>query len=232
MNKIHNFQSELLKKVQLTENIYHLEYTVPETFVYTPGQFVGARVIPTHTRAYSIVEVKDNILTLLVDVKPQGIASKYFEVVDIGESTNLLGPYGIYKTKDTDFAKVFISTGTGIAPFVCMIKNVIKNKPEVEIYNFFGSQTMAHEVSLHYFKDLLNPKFKYVNCITREDVLALTPISPYQEIKKGRVTQVIPACNFDYLNTEFYICGSHEMVNSMSLLLNELGANKIYVEKY
>lgn len=231
MNKIHNFQSTLLKKVQLTEAIYLLEYTVPETFVYTPGQFVGARVIPTHTRAYSVVEVNNNVLTLLVDVKPQGIASKYFEVVKVGDSTNLLGPYGIYKTKDTDLPKVFISTGTGIAPFVCMIKDLVKNKPNVEIYNFFGIKTMSHDIAMPLLKESLNNNFTFVNCVSREDISNFETLNN-QEIKKGRVTEVIPTYNLDWANTEFYICGGPEMVNGMAIVLKNLGADKIYIEKY
>lgn len=231
MNKIHNFQSTLLKKVKLTESIYLLDYTTPDTFVYTPGQFVGARVIPTHTRAYSIVEVNNKVLTLLVDVKPQGIASKYFETVNVGDSTNLLGPYGIYKTKETDLPKVFISTGTGIAPFVCMIKDLVYNKPNVKIHNFFGVKSMDHDIAMPFLKESLNSNFTFVNCVSREDISILTATNN-QEIKKGRVTEVIPTYNLDWGNTEFYICGGPEMVNGMVIILQNLGANKIYIEKY
>lgn len=231
MNKIHNFQSELIKKVQLTESIYLLDYIIPETFVFTPGQFVGARVIPTHTRAYSVADINNNVMTLLVDVKPQGIASKYFEKVQVGESTNLLGPYGIYKVKDTDLPKVFVSTGTGIAPFVAMIKDLRKNNPNIPIYNFFGIKVMEHDIALPFFKDLLADNFKFINCVSRQEVEDLNAVSN-QEIRKGRVTEVIPTYNFDWANTEFYICGGPEMVTSTAILLKELGADKVFIEKY
>ncbi len=231
MNKILNFQSELLKKVQLTENIFHLEYKVPEEFIFTPGQFVGARVLPTHTRAYSIVTVANNVMTLLVDIKPQGKASKYFEAVQVGEQTNFLGPYGIYKVKDTMLPKVFISTGTGIAPFVSMINDLQKSKPHVPIYNFFGVKVMEHDIALQFFKDSLSTSFKFVNCVSRQDITNLNAINN-QEIKSGRVTNVIPTYNLDWANTEFYICGGPEMVNEMTEVLKQLGADKIFVEKY
>lgn len=231
MNKIHNFQSELLKKFQLTEHIYHLEYKVPQDFIFTPGQFAGARVLPTHTRAYSIVSVQDSVMTLLVDVKPQGKASIYFEKVQVGENTNFLGPYGIFKARDTMLPKVFISTGTGIAPFISIINDLQKSKPHVPVYNFFGIKTMEHEIALPFFKDSLNSIFKYVDCVSRQDITNLATIDN-QEIKAGRVTQVIPTYNFDWANTEFYICGGPEMVTEMSDILKSLGADKIFVEKY
>lgn len=231
MNKIHNFQSELVSKVQLTENIYELKYTVPESFVFTPGQFVGARVIPTHTRAYSIADVKNNVMTLLIDVKPQGIASKYFENVNVGDITNILGPYGIYKVKDTLLPKVFISTGTGIAPFIAMINELIKQKPEVQVYNFFGIKVMDHNIALPYFKDMLSDKFNLINCVSRQNIEELVPVQN-QQIKKGRVTEVIQDFDFDWINTEFYVCGGSEMVTSTSILLRELGAENIFIEKY
>lgn len=232
MNKILNFQSELLQKIQLTEDTFELHYRVPAEFIFTPGQFVGARVIPTHTRAYSIVEVNKDILKLLIDVKPQGIASKYFEKVNVGEFTNLLGPYGVYKVKDSNFNKVFISTGTGIAPFVGMIKQAIKLNPSVEIYNFFGSQVMAHDIAYKFFEKDLGKNFHYINCITREDISTLNPQSQYQKITFGRVTKIVPEYNFDPSVTEFYICGNHLMVSEMAEILKASGADKIYLEKY
>lgn len=231
MNKIYNFQSKLLSKKQLIEGIFELKYTVPETFIYTPGQFVGARVTPTHTRAYSIVDVTDNVLTLLIDIKPQGKASIYFEKVEVGAETNLLGPYGIYKEKDTDLPKVFISTGTGIAPFIPIISKLVESKPNVQLFNFFGLKYMQNDIAYRYFEKLLNTNCKYINCVSREDISTSTA-EEFRELKSGRVTQVIPKYSFDWHNTEFYICGGPEMVNEMSSVLSTLGADKIFVEKY
>lgn len=232
MNKILNFQAELINKIQLTDSILQFEYKVPSELVFTPGQFIGIRAIPTHTRAYSIVSLENNILTLIVDVRPGGIASQYFEKVQVGEQTNILGPYGIFKVKDTDLPKVFVSTGSGIAPFIPMIKELVKTRPQIQIYNFFGSKDIKTDMAYSFLENILSDKCKFVNCISQEDISTLSQKNLHQEIKQGRVTTVIPTYNFDWQNTEFYICGSSEMINNTKEVLTNLGADKVYVEKY
>jgi len=227
MNKILNFVSVLKEKVQLTETIYRLKYQVPVGFVYTPGQFVGARVLPTHTRAYSIVGLKDNLLELLIDIKPSGRASKYFAETQVGHEVQILGPYGIYGIKSDLPNKVFISTGTGISPFIPMIKSLDINK--VNINCLFGVRFDSHDIAYSYFENMLGSNFKYYQCVTRED-----PVKPYSI--KGRVTDVLPQLILDgkinVEDTEFYICGANEMIADVVDELKSKGADKIYFEKY
>lgn len=160
MHKIHNYISKLLKKTQLTETAFELQYELPADFAWNVGQFVGARVQPTYTRAYSIVEAIDGILTLIVDIKPGGIASQYFEKVQEGDITNILGPYGIFGrnllAEGSSKTKVFISTGSGIAPFIPMIKTALRNSADTKIYNFYGTKYEKHEYSKTYFETLLS----------------------------------------------------------------------------
>lgn len=232
MRKIHDFQSKLLKRTQLTDTTFEFKYELPLDFEWLPGQFVGARVIPTHTRAYSIVEAKYGVLTLIVDIKPGGIASKYFEKVQEGEMTRILGPYGIYGrnllAEGNLNTKVFISTGSGIAPFIPMVKAALRNSAESKVYNFFGARYEKDDYARNYFQDVLSEfssRFEYYSCITREG-----PLQPHT--RQGRVTQVVPLFDFDYPNTEFYICGSSEMISDMKEILVRKGATKIFTEKY
>lgn len=227
MNKIFNFQAELKEKIQLTETIFKLKYSVPTEFYFKPGQFVGIRVIPTHTRAYSIVDLNNGLLELLVDVKPDGIASKFFLKTEVGENVQMLGPYGIYGIKSELPNKVFISTGTGIAPFIPMIKSLDLNQTNVSF--LFGVREDAHDIAYNYIKDSINERFKYYQCITREE-----PAHEYSF--RGRVTEVLPIVVSGFSNSiseyEFYICGANEMISDVVTLLKGLGADKIYFEKY
>jgi len=229
MNKIFNFKSELKVKNKLSDNVYELIYLVPEDLKFTPGQFISARIRPTITRAYSIVEIKNNLLTLIIDIGPKiygGIASEYFNNVKVGDITNLLGPYGMFGVKDTEITKCFISTGTGIAPFIPMIKDNIVKSPNTKIYNFFGVRTEKEDIALPYLSSLIQSEsIEYIRCVSREvptDKLSRT----------GRVTKVIPDFNLNWQDTEFYLCGNKDMIMDIMGILKELGSDKIYFEKF
>ncbi len=225
MNKIHNIQSEIKSIKQFSENLYEFKFEAPEGFVYTAGQFIGIRFIPTHTRAYSIVDVHNDLITLIVDVGPiqyGGKNSKYFIDAKVGDKVNLLGPYGRYGIKDPLADKVFISTGSGIAPFVPMIKSTIG---ACKVYNFFGVRYEKDDVAFPYFNDVMDNGLQYIRCVTREDPMDVLS-------KKGRVTEVVPQYDFDWKNMEFYLCGAEHMINDMMEVLKAKGAEKIYFEKY
>jgi len=235
MSKFFNIKTTLLEKVQLTEVIYELKYSIPSDFEFVPGQFVVLITEPPFRRAYSVVEIQDDKIVFLIDIKPGGPASKYFEQTKVGDETMLMGPYGIFKLKDTRFNKVFISTSTGIAPFVTMIDKVL-NPPNdmlnslwgnAKVDVLFGSRYLKEDIAFRYFENKLSEKFRYIRCVTRPEDDSL----PYE---LGRVTEVLPRLNYDMSNTEFYLCGSTAMVNDMSNVLKELGSDsdKIHFEKF
>ncbi len=95
----------------------------------------------------------------------------------------------------------------------------------MKIYNFFGVKLGEHDIAFPYFKEIIDDNFDFVRCVTRED---------HNDIrsKRGRVTEVIPTFDLDWPNTEFYICGGNEMIEDMVNILKNLGADKIYSEKY
>lgn len=227
MNKIFNFQALLLEKVQLNDHDYKLVYKVPNDFFFKPGQFVGIRVNPNYTRAYSIVSLEDSKLELLVDVKPMGLASKYFIDTQVGDTVQMLGPYGIYGLKSNLPNKVFIATGTGIAPFIPMIRSL--NKLEISSIILFGCKSLSEDIAYPYFKDNISLNLKYIQCITREE-----PKVDYAKV--GRVTKILQEMFvqniIDKENTDFYICRSKEMINDVIDILKSNQVDKYYFEKF
>jgi len=224
MNKIFNVKSKLLSKVKITDKTYEFIYEAPSNFIFTPGQFVGLRVLPHPMKAYSIISVNNNKVTLLIDINTK---SRYFEQTIIGDELNLMGPYGIYKVKETLLDKVFIATGSGVAPFISMLdklKETSNHFKDIKVTLFFGCRYIKDDLAWHYLSDFKYDNFKYIRCVTM-------PESQIQD-EQGRVTSIVPKHNIYWENTEFYICGSSNMVTEMNEILKNLGANKIYVEKF
>jgi NAD(P)H-flavin reductase len=227
MNKIYSFQAKLLEKIQLNENDFKLKYQAPDGFLFTPGQFVSIKVIPTHSRAYSIVDVQNNVIELLIDIKPGGIASQYFAKTQVGDEVQMSGPFGIYGIKGTLPNKVFICTGTGVAPFIPMARSSSSGNANVKI--LFGTRTDSNDIAYDYFKDLISQNFEYFQCVSREE-----PTKPYAV--KGHVTdcltQLFAENKIDLINTEFYICGAKQMIDDTVAIIKSHGGDKIYFEKY
>ncbi len=227
--KTFNFKSKLKSKIQLNEFTYEFKYTVSDDFEFKPGQFVVLLVTPPFRRSYSIVEVKNGLITLLIDVKPTGPAHDYFINSKIDDETTIMGPYGLYSLQETTLNKVFIASSTGIAPLYPMI-NELRNSgktiyDDIKIDFFYGSRLIKNDIAHDYLKQFEGDNFSYYRCITQPEDNS----KPY---KLGRVTEVVPSMNYDYQNTEFYICGAPEMVTHMRDILKNLGADKVYFEKY
>lgn len=223
MLNIIKIQSKLLAKEKLTDETYELRYEVPQDFSFVPGQFVGLQVPPYPLKSYSIVDAKNGEVTLLIDIFTK---SNYFVNTQVGDTLTLSGAYGVFKVKDTDLPKVFICTGTGVAPFIPMVKKLLAEKPDQKVKFFFGCRYLKDDYTSKYFGETLyNPNLEFTRCVTR-------PEDPTQKFEQGRVTEIVPKHNIDWKNSEFYICGSPQMVTDMKQILLNLGADKIYVEKF
>lgn len=223
------FDSKLMQKKQLTDVVFEYVFSAPEDFTFVPGQFVSVAVQDILRRSYSILEVKNSTFTLVVDISPGGPGSQFFENVKEGDITDILGPVGFFAYKKTPLKKVFVATGTGIVPFIPMIKELLQEQPETEIEVYFGTRFKKENFAYSYLDEYLNQmNGKIIRCISKLEEEST------EECVRGRVTKVIPEQITDFSNTEFYLCGVSQMVIDMEALLHEkqVPEENIIFEKY
>lgn len=231
--KFFNYQAKLLEKRLLVPHVYYFKYEKPADFSYLPGQYIGITTHPTHRRCYSVFESDENTISFIIDVKPGGLASQYFESAQVGDAKQIIGPYGRFFVQKTTNPKIFIGTGSGAVPFISMI-NEFASEPEfnsTDIKILFGARYFEDDYAVEYLKKFIANKFEYIQCITKPDE-SKSQEKRLSNYKNGRVTKVISEVNIDFKNTEFYICGNPDMVNEVSEIVKERGGEKIYVEKY
>lgn len=246
------FQASLTKRVALTHDMALFSFEiVNDTLEFLAGQYVilmiklGSGDIVR--RLYSISSESQNSkgFDLLVKIIPNGVGSMHLDSLKTGETASFQAPAGVFTMKDSDPAKpkVFLATGSGIAPIYSMLKSKVLDGATAEKwYLFWGVRTSK---DLHWIKEFeelkqKNPSFQYVYCLSRET--GLSPETMPKDCALGRVDACLQKTvmeamkgNVEMINGfEYYICGSVEAVESLRQLLLSEGVDKkqIHFEKF
>ena len=205
------FKTLLSNKTQLnsTTYLYHFDLIEPKEIIFKAGQYLVLKV-PSEkgpvSRLYSIASPNavKNSFELIIGIIPGGLASNYLFSLKENSEIIFQGPAGMFGLKDDTREKVFLVTGTGIAPVRSMLKSTLDVgglKLDKEVGNLmledqssnFQSQNPAsnfqHQTSIFLFWGLKTYKDVYL----------------FDELKK-LTTTVIPA----KAGIQFKICLSRE----------------------
>jgi NAD(P)H-flavin reductase len=143
-----------------------------------------------------------------------------------GDEIEAMGPMGAFYILEECMKNniVFISTGTGIAPFRAMINSLLENNYKNKLKLISGYRYKKDVLYEEEFKNLEKKyeNFNYYRILSKEG----------EEKGRGYVQKLISE-NLE-LDTYYYICGLKEMVNSVKDFLIEKGIEKekIVIEKY
>jgi ferredoxin/flavodoxin---NADP+ reductase len=193
---------------------------------FKPGQFfsLGIPSIPIN-REYSVSSsLNDNYLDFLIREIEDGTLSGKLRKLKKNDEIKILGPFGEFYMEKMDFTKkyIFIASGTGIAPFI----SIIKSNQNLDYELFHGVRNFEDA-----YKDI--EIRNYIVFISRNK----NYISKNINFKyfNGRITENL---NFleNYLNHEYlyFVCGNSSMVNDIYDFLekNKIKANKIFSELF
>lgn len=171
-----------------------------------------------HPRMYSIAssESEDQVEILYKEV-PDGLLTPHFKHLQKGDILLISRPFGKY-TASSEPA-VFIATGTGIAPFISMIRSGnIENKTIIH-----GSRKLDEFYYSHFIQKTLGDK--YICCYTGNEKSPLF---------QGRVNAYLEQHKKLQTNIKYYLCGSSEMVvDTRQILINkDIPFQNIHAEIY
>ena len=183
-----------------------------------PGQFVWFYWEDNESRfqrSYSIVKQIDNQYTFTIKLDPFGRGARVIKALNIWDKININGVFGNFLLQDSDNPKVFIATGTGLAPIYNMILSMDASMPKTLYFS------VATEAELFYVDKLkkIDNLDLHIH-ITREDV------SGYET---GRVD--IDAIEAEK-NTEWYLCGNPKMVSEAQEKLKNRWFKKVFSEEF
>lgn len=211
----------LVAKRQLTPTIWQMDFELElPVDEFAPGQFARLKVGDFEWRDYSIAGVDGAKVRLLISTRTGGHGSRFVLGAETGTKTEIELPLGHYTMVRNPHRKIFIATGTGLAPFLPMFRQLESEGALGHAELYFGYRTHAEDITTHF-----DPMpAMVVRCISREE----PPLGGF----KGRVSAAIVSLVFDPACTDFYVCGSAAMVADCRDILERGGARRINIESY
>ena len=132
---IKKYNSKILSIKEIENKIKIFKISRPEDFNFKAGQYVSLDIPNKEKkiirREYSVCSSPDEteFIELCIRHVEGGVASEYIKELKINDLIIFIGPMGDFsipeEVKDNEIA--FISSGTGIGPFVSMTKDLLKN---------------------------------------------------------------------------------------------------------
>ncbi|CAO6124330.1 Hmp Flavodoxin reductases (ferredoxin-NADPH reductases) family 1 [Candidatus Pelagibacterales bacterium] len=187
---------------------------------FNAGQFfsIGVLDMPIN-REYSVCNsANDDYIEFYIRFVENGTLSPKLFNIRVGEYIKVLGAYGEFYLKNFSINKkyLFIGTGTGIAPFLSIIK----------------THNLKNYIIMHGIRELKD-QINILNKENYEIYVSKEEVPSQKNIFNGRMTQYIKnklsEIDKDCL---FFLCGNSLMVSETheNLTLNGIKSNKIFTE--
>ena len=216
------YHAVLVSKRRLTPSVWDVTLHVDGQIEHwAPGQFARLHVGDNAWRDYSIAGLDDHRLRLLISTRTGGQGSQFIENADEGATTVVELPLGGFGLADSDRRRLFIATGTGIAPMLAMFAQAPGLEHDTLV---FGCRNREEDLTTVIDSPMPG---RVLRCLSREEA---------PRAFHGRVTDALPglagSSGLDPRSTEVYLCGSAAMVADTRGLLERAGYDSIHTEPY
>ncbi len=226
-NKKRFTTGEIVKRENVTNDLWKIWLKIEDSFDFDPGQYctLGYEGIE---RPYSIASSpKEELVELFIELvpEPNGVLTPLLYNLYKGEKVTIRKrAKGLFKFQNDYENHIMLTTVTGIAPIVSMLRSMNFDPNDHNIWVYEGASYIDE---FGYLDELIDISKKHSNihfiptCSRPDD-----PKNKNWEGANGRVNEIFSDESIKNLNNEntiIYACGHPEMVSDIS--------NK-YSEKY
>ena len=214
------YSTEVLERVWLTDRVFEIRLSKPSTFQFMAGQ----RIRLLHgaiRRDYSLITApSDPTLALCLKKIESGEYSPILASAEPGTRLSFTGPLGYFTYRPSGRVAVFVATGTGIAPFLSMVRTGITG---------FTLLHGVHRATNLYYRDIFSRAARlYIPCLAAE----AEETEDRESVFRGRVSHYLaehlPSGNYD-----FYVCGRQEMIRDVTLMVDaRFPSSLLYTEVF
>ncbi len=222
------------RAVDLTGDVREVRLSLlePSRLEYRPGQYADFRIRNSRgdveVRGFSIAsEPGEEGLLFAAKILPHGLAGAYFRGLAVGAEVNLRAPLGDFAlSEDGGLSRLFVGTGTGVAPLRGMIRHLLLRRGEK------GPVTLLFGVR-HAADAFWEEEFRALERDHGNFRLVLTLSQPPHEWEgaRGRVTDHLERLATHVRDLEVYVCGWPAMVEEVSRRLFERGLDPVRLHR-
>jgi 3-phenylpropionate/trans-cinnamate dioxygenase ferredoxin reductase subunit/benzoate/toluate 1,2-dioxygenase reductase subunit len=141
---------EVVAVSPIADEITRLEIAIDETLVFEPGQYV--RIQPEGmdiARSYSMANPPgSNRLEFYIRIVPGGAFSNWLAQAQVGDKVQLSTPHGTFFLRDENRPRLFVAGGSGMAPFLSMLRGMGAAARSVPTTVLIGARTPGHLFAL------------------------------------------------------------------------------------
>jgi benzoate/toluate 1,2-dioxygenase reductase subunit len=185
-----------------------LEVAIGERLQFEPGQYV--RIQPAGTdisRSYSMANAPgSDRLQFFIRAVPGGAFSEWLATAKSGDKVQLSTPHGTFFLRDEQRPRLFVAGGTGVAPFLSMLRSMSGSARALPTTLLVGARTPGHLFALDELKSLRGE-------LPQIDVRIAVEQEATNDCHAGYATDLIARLGLDP-STRVYLCGPPPMVEA------------------
>ncbi len=207
-------QAVLLSKTAATAKFIIGRFAlVPgDSMIFVAGAHIMWQIAEGVNRSMSIASPPSQLpeFEICHDVSPMGPGSRWMLALKEGGKVNFVGPLGVFTLdKTSPRKKIFIATGSGIAPFRAMIHDYLENGGSDDITLYWG---LRYPEDIFWQEEFGQLAQKYPNFVF---ILTLSQPHDLWQGKVGRVTAHLEEIS-NPAGSDFYLCGNKNMVSEVT----------------
>jgi len=233
---VKDFKARVSEIKDLSPTIKGIFFELDDALEFQAGQYINLNIPGVEgTRAFSIANApsQNTILELHVRLVPDGAGTTYLhETLRVGDSLDVSGPYGQFFTRKSDLQDViYIAGGSGLSSPQAMIKELLEDGEQRQIYLFQGARNVAELYNRELFENYAEkyPNFHYIPALNE----------PESHDQWDGFTGFVHEAVKDYFNGRFeghkaYLCGPPIMIDAAisTLMQGRLFERDIHTERF
>jgi len=237
-----SYNAHVSRRVDLTESLAFFWVTFDGPAIeFLPGQYLTIGVESNGKliqRPYSVASSARDIdqgYEFYVRLVNGGMFTPLLWRLGVGHGMSMRGPKGKFVLEpDDERQHVFISSGTGIAPFVAMMKTLLHDgqpRPAIVLHGASYEHDLGYRELLEQWQADGDYPLRYIATLSRPG----SPENSRWRGRVGRVESIIPSV-YDELgltaeNSIAYICGNPDMIAAAEEILAARGFPETQIKK-
>ena len=236
------YNAHLTRRIDLTESLGYFWVAFDgEAIDFEPGQYftigvdVGGKLVQRPYSVASSPREKTTGYELYIRLVPEGAFTPLLWLLPEGSPMHMKGPKGRFLLEpDDDRTHLFISSGTGIAPFISMMRTLrMASTPRRAIFLHGASyvEDLGYREEVEGLQRAGTYPCLYIPTISRPNA----PENAGWTGRTGRVETIVPDV-LDELDLTpddaiAYLCGNPDMIENADALLTARGFPETQIKK-